>query len=131
MAQAGQEVGRARRLAVMAVAQHEQGRIEHSLDTARRAELADPAALLPIVQQAFLHGQMAGIFLSSEDPDERKRAGKHLERAQKRWQEVVDAAAHQGDLAGLLQSVRARVHLERPAQPAEPPDAEPEDGAGN
>jgi len=131
LTQAGQEVGRARRLAVMAVAQHEQGRIEHSLDTARRAELADPAALLPIVQQAFLHGQMAGISLSSEDPDEQKRAGKHLERAQKRWQEVVDAAAHQGDLAGLLQSVRARVHLESSATPAEPPDAEHEDGAEN
>jgi hypothetical protein len=107
---AGQEVGRVRRLAVLAVAQHEQGRIEASLDTARRAELADPAALLPIVQQALLHGQRGRL----DD----------LDRARKRWQEVVDAAAHQGDLAGLLQSVRARLHLERP-------DAEHEDGAEN
>jgi len=107
---AGQEVGRARRLAVLAVAQHEQGRVEASLDTARRAELADPAALLPIVQQALLHGQR-------KDDD----------RAQKRWQEVVDAAAHQGDLAGLLQSVRARVSLEDPR----PPDPEHENGAEN
>lgn len=131
LTQAGQEVGRARRLAVMAVAQHEQGRIEESLDTARRAELADPAALLPIVQQALLHGQLAGGPELPERPDERERARKHLERAQKRWQEVVDAAAHQGDLAGLLQSVRARVHLESSAPPVEPPDAEHEDGAGN
>lgn len=107
---AGQEVGRARRLAVLAVAQHEQGRVEASLDTARRAELADPAALLPIVQQALLHGQR-------KDDD----------RAQKRWQEVVDAAAHQGDLAGLLQSMRARVSLED----QRPSDPEHENGAEN
>lgn len=119
---AGQEIGRARRLAVMAVAQHEQGRIEDSLDTARRAELADPAALLPIVQQAFLHGQLG-------ETTDKERARRHKDRAQKRWQEVVDAAARQGDLAGLLQSVRARVHLEGPVSGAGPP--EHEDGAGN
>jgi hypothetical protein len=106
----------------MAVAQHEQGRIEHSLDTARRAELADPAALLPIVQQAFLHGQLG-------ETTDKERARRHKDRAQKRWQEVVDAAARQGDLAGLLQSVRARVHLEGPVSGAGPP--EHEDGAGN
>ncbi|HIF42074.1 MAG TPA: hypothetical protein EYQ74_13405 [Planctomycetes bacterium] len=125
---AGQQVGRARRLAVMAVAQHEQGRIEDSLDTARRAELADPEALLPIVQQALLHGQLAG---SPKRPEEQERAKKHLDLAQERWQEVVDAAAHQGDLAGLLQSVRARVHLEGAGQPKGTVDPEHDDGAEN
>ena len=128
---AGQKIGRARRLAVLAVAQHEQGRIEDSLNTARRAELADPAALLPIVQQALLHGQEDRRLKDSKRLDEQELARRHRAQAQKRWQEVVDSAAHQGDLAGLLQSVRARVHLERSAQPVEPPDAGPEDGAGN
>ena len=114
---AGQEVGRARRLAVLAVAQHEQGRIEDSLDTARRAELADPAALLPIVQQALLYGQRG----RDDDGD----------LAKKRWQEVVDAAAHQGNLAGLLQSVRARVYLEKSVEEAGQDDLEIDDGVEN
>jgi len=98
---AGQRVARTRRLAALAVAQHEQGRIEQALDTARRAELADPGALLPVVQQALLYEQRG------RDGDE--------SRAHDRWALVVEAAANQGDLAGLLQSVRARVHLERSA----------------
>jgi hypothetical protein len=99
------------------VAQHEQGRIEDSLDTARRAELADPAALLPIVQQALLYGQRG----RDDDGD----------LAKKRWQEVVDAAAHQGNLAGLLQSVRARVYLEKSVEEAGQDDLEIDDGVEN
>jgi hypothetical protein len=83
------------------------------------------------VQQALLHGQEDRRLKDSKRLDEQELARRHRAQAQIRWQEVVDSAAHQGDLAGLLQSVRARVHLERSAQPVEPPDAGPEDGAGN
>jgi hypothetical protein len=52
-------------------------------------------------------------------------------QAKKRWQEVVDAAAHQGNLAGLLQSVRARVYLEKSVEEAGQDDLEIDDGVEN
>jgi hypothetical protein len=99
------------------VAQHEQGHIDEALNTARRAELADPRALLPVVQQALLFEQRG----REED----------AKLARNRWQQVRDAAADQGGFSGLLQSVRARVHLEGSEGEAGSADTDPDDGAGN
>jgi tetratricopeptide (TPR) repeat protein len=115
--QDGQGAGRPRRLLALAVAQHEQDDFDEALNTARRAELADPRALLPMVQQALMFEQRG----REED----------AKLARNRWQQVWDAAADQGGFSGLLQSVRARVHLERSEQEAESVDIDPDDGAGN
>ncbi len=103
--QAGESIARGRRLAVLTVAQHEQGRLDDALDSARRAQLADPDALLPLVHQALVLGQ-------------RDLGGDH-EGADDLWSQVVEAAALQKDLAGLLQSVRARMYLERGPLPSD------------
>ena len=91
----GSELERPRRLAILAVALHEQGRFEEALDVALRAERASPGSLLPVVHQAIL---------LQHDLDDR-------EAAEARWREVAEKAG--GDLASILQGVRARVELER------------------
>ncbi len=86
---------RPRRLAILAVALHEQGDAHAALDAARRAELAAESPILPLVQEALLFASDLG------DP----------EAAQERWREVAGAEA--GDLGAILQTLRARVELER------------------
>ncbi len=88
---------RPRRLAILTVAHHELGDAAASLDCARRAEDAEPGALLPVIQQALLYR-----------PDS--------EAAQARWDRVAEVAADGGDLATMLRGLRARVELERAAQ---------------
>jgi tetratricopeptide (TPR) repeat protein len=93
--------GRPRRLAILAVALHELGQVEEALDAARRAEDAQPGSLLPVVQQAILLGG---------ELDDRAAA-------QARWRAVAEGAgaegAGDGNLAMMLQGLRARVELER------------------
>lgn len=94
----GQPHDRGRRLAILAVALQEVGEIELALDSARRAEKADPGSLLPVVQQALL------LQHDLEDSA----------AAQERW-EVV-AASGGGSLAAMMQVLRGRVELERSAE---------------
>lgn len=99
---------RARRLTLVAVAAQELGDVEGALDAARRAEDAAPGSLLPLVQQALIHEHGRG-----DAP-----AGRAV------WARVVGQAGGRGDLAAMLQSLRARVELERAAAPAEERAAE-------
>ena len=94
---------RERRLAVYAVALHQTGDKEAALQAARRAEDAQPDSLLPVVQQALLLQQMAHSDLAPETVA--------LER--ERWDRVVQLANQSGELADLLQLVRAQVNLEQ------------------
>ncbi len=91
----GRPEHRPRRLAVLAVALHEMGEIDAALDAARRAENAEPGSLLPVVQQAIL------LQHNLEDQA----------AAEARWAAVTEASG--GDLASMLQGLRARVELER------------------
>jgi len=95
----GEPVGRGRRLALLAVAEHVMGDFGAALDAARRAEGALDDELLPIVQQAILYEYWL------ED----------LEAADRQWEDVIERAVGQGDMAQVLQSFRARVILERRA----------------
>lgn len=111
----GNPVDRARRLAVLAVAQQEGGDIAEALDTARRGRLADGTTLLPLVQEALLYQYWTG----------------DLEAAQDKWEEVAQAAGG-GDLGSLLQSFRAKVASERLAAAREAErEAEREAGLGS
>lgn len=91
----GEPHERSRRLAVLAVALHQDGQFEAALDAARRAESAEPGSLLPVVQQALLLQHDLG------DP----------EAAEARWRAVAEGGG--ADLASMLQVLRARVELER------------------
>ncbi|MFT5050991.1 MAG: tetratricopeptide (TPR) repeat protein [Chlamydiales bacterium] len=95
----GEPVGRGRRLALLAVAEHLMGDFVAALDAARRAEGALDDELLPIVQQAILYEYWL------ED----------VEAADRQWEDVIERAVGQGDMAQVLQSFRARVILERRA----------------
>jgi tetratricopeptide (TPR) repeat protein len=95
--QEGEPHQRERRLAILAVAEHELGNLEASLDAARRAEDASPGSLLPVVQQALIH--QFGML----DPA----------AAEAEWGRVRDRASEGSDPAGSLFNLRALVELER------------------
>ena len=87
----------ARRLSLVACANEGLGRGEAALEAARAAEAAGGLGLLPLVQQ--------GRILQDELSD----PGQALVI----WEQVVEQSEERGDLASLLQSVRARVLQER------------------
>jgi len=102
-----------RRLCLLAAAEQDLDRPERALEAARGAEAADPASALPRVQQALLHEQWL------EDPEAARAA----------WERVLSEARSGGDLSDLIQSMRARVVLERldaePPAPAATPGQKP------
>lgn len=87
----------ARRLCLIAAAEHALGRPDLANDAASRAEVAAPAMTLPKVQQALLQAQWL------KDPEAARAA----------WGRVLSEARTSGDLSDLIQSMRARVVLER------------------
>lgn len=93
----GEPHQRERRLAILAVAEHELGHLEAALDAARRAEDAAPGSLLPVVQQALIH--QFGML----DPA----------AAEAEWTRVIERASEGGDAADSLHNLRALVELER------------------
>jgi len=95
--QEGESHQRERRLAILAVAEHELDNLEASLDAARRAEDAAPGALLPVVQQALIH--QFGMLDQAA--------------AQAEWERVREQASEGSDPAGSLYNLRALVELER------------------
>lgn len=93
----GDPLERARRLMLEAVAAQELGRPDEALDAATRAADAAPGEILPNVQQALLLGYG---FQRAED-------------ARAKWEQVLESAEGAGDLAGMLEVLRAQVELER------------------
>ncbi len=87
----------ARRLCLLAASEQTLGRSSQALEAARAAEALAPQSALPKVQQALLHEQWLG------DPAAAKAA----------WERVIGEARTSGDLSDLIQSMRARVVLER------------------
>ncbi len=86
-----------RRLCIIAATEQSLGHSELALAAAREAEAVAPQLVLPKVQQALLHEQWL------KDPDAAKAA----------WGRVLSEARTSGDLSDLIQSMRARVVLER------------------
>jgi tetratricopeptide (TPR) repeat protein len=105
----GGEVDALRRLCILAAAEEETGRPRQALEAARAAEAVDPSRSLPLVQQAMLYEQWL---------DDR-------ERARDTWQRLISGARSQGELSDLIQSMRARVVLERLDAQASPPTGDP------
>ncbi|MFT5731677.1 MAG: hypothetical protein ACJAZN_002545 [Planctomycetota bacterium] len=93
----GQEIGRARRLTLLAVARQEAGDELGALDAALRAQGAERGAALPLMQEALLHE----LFLG--DP----------KTAEARWRAVAELADGTKQIADLVRGLRARVRLER------------------
>jgi len=93
----GTPTGRARRLALLAVAEQEDGELQRSLEAVRRAELADRGSVLPRVQHALLAERFAG------DP----------EAAEALWRKVAEHEGDATELGALVQGLRARVKVER------------------
>ena len=95
----GEVHDRARRLTLLAVANHEIGDPVAALDAAVRARETGAANTLPLVHEALLYENAFG----------------DVDMAMERWQRVADRAGETGDLADLLQQLRARVRIERAA----------------
>ncbi|MEZ6018261.1 MAG: hypothetical protein R3F49_24400 [Planctomycetota bacterium] len=95
----GEPIGRGRRLALLAVAEQERDELERSLAAIRRAEGAEPGSVLPLVQRALL------LERFQDDP-----AG-----AEELWRAIAERESA-SDLADLVQTMRARVRLERRVQ---------------
>jgi tetratricopeptide (TPR) repeat protein len=93
----GSTVPRSLRLSARAVALQDLGRVAEARSAARAARRADRDAVLPAVQDALL----LELWL-------RDRGG-----AIEAWEEVIERAARDDDLAAGLQRFRAEVHLER------------------
>jgi len=93
-----------RRLCLIAATEQTLGHPELAFDAAKRAEAADPHGALAMVQQALLNDQWL------HDPAAARAA----------WQRVLGGARTSGDLSDLIQSMRARVVLERLDQPPAP-----------
>lgn len=93
----GSRVPRSRRLSARAVALQDLGRIVEARAAARSARRADRDAVLPAVQDALL----LELWLRDRDG------------AIEAWEEVIERAARDDDLAAGLQRFRAEVHLER------------------
>lgn len=89
--------GRNRRLTLMAVALQEDGAHAEALEYALRAQWADEAGLLPLVQEALLHE----LFLGDRAT------------AVERWREISGRSQDSASLADLVQALRARVRIER------------------
>jgi len=87
----------ARRLCILAAVEQARGNPQSALRAAVRAEGADPGDPLPVTQQALL--QQSWL----DDPVAAREA----------WERVLELARAEGDLAGLVLSMRARVELER------------------
>ncbi len=87
----------ARRLCILAATEQSLGHSELALAAARESEAIAPQSVLPKVQQALLHEEWL------KDPDAAKAA----------WGRVLSEARTSGDLSDLIQSMRARVVLER------------------
>jgi Tfp pilus assembly protein PilF len=98
----GSRVHRDRRLAILAVAESAMGDLSAALDTARRAASANPAEVLPVVQQALI----LQYWL-----DDRAAADVL-------WREVIDRARRAPELGTLLQGFRAQAMLEENAREA-------------
>ncbi len=95
----GEELGRPRRLTLLAVARQEAGNELGALDAALRAQGAGGEAALPLVQEALLQE----LFLGNP------------EAAEERWRAVADLADDTTNIADLVRGLRARVRLERAA----------------
>lgn len=93
----GEERGRTRRLTLLAVAELERGDLERALDTTLRAEGAERGSVLPLVQRALL------LERFKNDP----------EGAEELWRAIAERGGEADELADLVQTLRARVHLER------------------
>ncbi len=89
------------RWCLIAAAEQAAGRSAAALEAAQKAGNADPKALTPMVQVALLRQY-----------DLRDAKG-----AQAAWQKVLDATRGSTDLASLIQGLRARIVLERAAEP--------------
>ena len=81
---------------LLAVALHEEGDDSGALDAAVRARETSESNL-PLVQEAILYEHAQG----------------DIDLAMQRWAEVAERAGRTGDLADLMQQLRARVRLER------------------
>jgi hypothetical protein len=92
----GTDIGRARRLALLAVAEQERGELERALQAIRSAEVADRGSVLPLVQRALL------LERFQDDP----------QGAEELWRAIVERDSG-SDIADLVQTMRARVRLER------------------
>jgi len=108
----GTDIGRARRLALLAVAAQERGQLDLALQAIRSAEVADRGSVLPLVQRALL------LERFEDDP----------EGAEALWRAIAERDSG-SDIANLVQTMRARVRLER-REPAER-DAVSGDGTGD
>lgn len=93
-----------RRLCLIAATEQTLGHPELALAAAQRAEALDPPSALPMVQQALLYGHWLN----------------NPEAARAAWGRVLSGARTSGDLGNLIQSMRARVVLERLDQAAAP-----------
>jgi hypothetical protein len=92
----GTDIGRTRRLALLAVAEQERGELERALQAIRTAEVADRGSVLPLVQRALL------LERFQDDP----------EGAEELWRAIAERDSG-SDIADLVQTMRARVRLER------------------
>lgn len=93
----GEDVGRARRLTLLAVARQEAGDELGALEAALRGQGAERGSALPLMQEALLHE----LFLG--DP----------EAAEARWRAVAELSSGTTNIADLVRGLRARVRLER------------------
>lgn len=91
-----------RRLCLIAATEQTLEHPDLALAAARSAEASDPGSALPMVQQALLNSQWLN------DPAAARAA----------WGRVLSGARDSGDLGNLIQSMRARVVLERLEQAA-------------
>jgi tetratricopeptide (TPR) repeat protein len=91
-----------RRLCLIAATEQALGHPQLAYSAAQEAEAVDPRSALPMVQQALLNGQ------TLNDPAAARAA----------WERVLSGARSSGDLGDLIQSMRARVVLERLDQAA-------------
>lgn len=108
----GEPHQRSRRLTLLAVAHHEDGDPVAALDAAIRARETGDGSTLPWVHEALLY----------------ESAFDDVDLAMDRWQQVADLSGATGDLADLLQQLRARVRLERAGRGL---DGEPLEPAGD
>ncbi len=100
----GEPIGRGRRLAILACAQQALGDEAGALDSARRAEGAGETEVLALVQQAVLYQH----YLDRPD------------QALEQWADVAEKGSAASDLSAILQSLRARIMLERAAPESAP-----------
>jgi tetratricopeptide (TPR) repeat protein len=86
-----------RRLTTIAAVREALGDIEAALAAAQQASQAKPNEILPLVQQALLYDHWIG----------------DVHKAEELWTEVLKRARGSTELLSVLESMRARVRLER------------------